>query len=69
MAWSTSTAGELPAKLAGRTSSDVASMQIVFQNPDSALNRRHRVSRLIGRSLKKLIGLTGATRREAGARS
>jgi peptide/nickel transport system ATP-binding protein len=50
----------LPSKLAGRSSSDVASMQIVFQNPDSALNRRHRVSRLIGRSLKKLIGLTGA---------
>ena len=38
---------ELPTKLAGRTSSDVASMQIVFQNPDSALNRRHRVSRLL----------------------
>jgi peptide/nickel transport system ATP-binding protein len=35
---------EIPPKLAGRTSSDVASMQIVFQNPDSALNRRHRVS-------------------------
>jgi peptide/nickel transport system ATP-binding protein len=51
---------ELPTKLAGRTSSDVASMQIVFQNPDSALNRRHRVSRLLARSLKKLIGLKGA---------
>ncbi len=37
----------LPTKLAGRSSNDVASMQIVFQNPDSALNRRHRVSRLI----------------------
>ena len=35
-------------------------MQIVFQNPDSALNRRHRVSRLLLRSLKKLLGLTGA---------
>jgi peptide/nickel transport system ATP-binding protein len=35
-------------------------MQIVFQNPDSALNRRHRVSRLLLRSLKKLLGLTGS---------
>jgi peptide/nickel transport system ATP-binding protein len=55
---------DLPTGLAGRTSADIASMQIVFQNPDSALNRRHRVSRLLGRSLKKLIGLTGAKAEE-----
>jgi len=34
-------------------------MQIVFQNPDSALNRRHSVRHIITRSLKKLAGLSG----------
>jgi peptide/nickel transport system ATP-binding protein len=33
------------------------SLQIVFQNPDSALNRSHSVRRLIDRSLAKLAGL------------
>ena len=32
-------------------------LQIVFQNPDSALNRAHRVRTLIGRSLARLAGL------------
>ncbi len=35
----------------------VRGIQIVFQNPDSALNRRHSVRRIIGRSLKRLAGL------------
>ena len=39
-------------------------MQIVFQNPDSALNRRHSVRRLISRPLKKLAGLSGGRREE-----
>src|SRR5262249_25163520 len=34
-------------------------MQIVFQNPDSALNRRHSVRYLIGRALTKLAGVSG----------
>ncbi len=34
-------------------------MQIVFQNPDSALNRRHTVQRILRRSLKQLAGITG----------
>jgi peptide/nickel transport system ATP-binding protein len=34
-------------------------MQIVFQNPDSALNRRHSVRSLIGRPLVRLSGLGG----------
>ncbi len=34
-------------------------LQIVFQNPDSALNRRHSVRRLISRSLAKLGGYQG----------
>jgi peptide/nickel transport system ATP-binding protein len=35
-------------------------LQIVFQNPDSALNRRHSVRSLIARPLVRLGGLTGA---------
>ncbi len=43
---------------------DLAAVQMVFQNPDSALNRAHRVGRIIGRALGKLAGLKGAERRE-----
>jgi peptide/nickel transport system ATP-binding protein len=39
-------------------------IQIVFQNPDSALNRRHTVRQLISRPLVKLAGLSGAALRE-----
>jgi peptide/nickel transport system ATP-binding protein len=42
-----------------RSKQDVSELQIVFQNPDSALNRRHSVRRILRRSLKKLAGLTG----------
>ena len=35
------------------------SLQIVFQNPDSALNRRHSVQRILCRSMKKLAGISG----------
>jgi peptide/nickel transport system ATP-binding protein len=34
-------------------------LQIVFQNPDSALNRRHSVRSLISRPLTRLAGLSG----------
>jgi peptide/nickel transport system ATP-binding protein len=34
-------------------------LQIVFQNPDSALNRRHSIKQLISRSLSKLGGYSG----------
>ena len=54
--------------LAGRTRKrnrdQVKAVQIVFQNPDSALNRRHSVRRLVGRSLSKLAGLSGRAREE-----
>jgi peptide/nickel transport system ATP-binding protein len=43
-----------------RDDEDIRALQIVFQNPDSALNRRHTVSRILKRSLKKLAGVTGA---------
>jgi peptide/nickel transport system ATP-binding protein len=39
-------------------------LQIVFQNPDSALNRRHSVRRLITRPLVKLAGLSGVALRD-----
>ena len=43
-----------------RSQSDLRALQIVFQNPDSALNRRHSVRRILLRSLKKLAGLGGS---------
>jgi peptide/nickel transport system ATP-binding protein len=49
----------LPADVRGRSRDQLKSLQIVFQNPDSALNRRHSVRRLIGRSVRQLGGLTG----------
>jgi peptide/nickel transport system ATP-binding protein len=42
-----------------RTREQVKALQIVFQNPDSALNRRHSVRRLVGRALHRLAGLDG----------
>ena len=48
-----------------RTKDDLRALQIVFQNPDSALNRRHSVTRILTRSLRKLVGIGGA---EAEAR-
>jgi peptide/nickel transport system ATP-binding protein len=44
-----------------RSYEEQKALQIVFQNPDSALNRRHSVRRLIGRSLSKLGHYTGET--------
>ena len=44
-----------------RSRDDLRSIQIVFQNPDSALNRRHSVQRILLRSMKKLVGVTGST--------
>jgi peptide/nickel transport system ATP-binding protein len=51
---------ELAGTLGKRTNDDLRSLQIVFQNPDSALNRRHQVRRILLRSLKKLAGKTGS---------
>jgi peptide/nickel transport system ATP-binding protein len=45
--------------LARRSKLDVRELQIVFQNPDSALNRRHTVRRILLRALRKLGNLTG----------
>jgi peptide/nickel transport system ATP-binding protein len=48
------------ARLGRRSPEEVRALQIVFQNPDAALNRRHTVRRILRRSLKKLAGLAGA---------
>ncbi|TIW76899.1 MAG: ATP-binding cassette domain-containing protein, partial [Mesorhizobium sp.] len=50
----------LAPKLENRDDDQVKAMQIVFQNPDSALNRSHSIRHLIGRALKRLAGLRGA---------
>ena len=49
----------LPARVTRRNDEQVKSLQIVFQNPDSALNRAHSVKRLIGRALSRLAALRG----------
>jgi peptide/nickel transport system ATP-binding protein len=43
----------------GRSSDDKRSMQMVFQNPDSALNRSWSVRRILIRSVEKLTGIKG----------
>jgi peptide/nickel transport system ATP-binding protein len=49
----------LPEHARGRTPEQRKALQIVFQNPDSALNRRHSVKRLLSRALSKLGGYRG----------
>jgi peptide/nickel transport system ATP-binding protein len=47
-----------------RPRSVLRALQIVFQNPDSALNRRHTVRALISRPLSRLAGLSGSRLRD-----
>ena len=54
----------LPQTLAQRTSEQVKAIQIVFQNPDSALNRSHTVGRIVGRAARMLSGLGRKRARE-----
>jgi peptide/nickel transport system ATP-binding protein len=49
----------LSAIATGRSREQQKALQIVFQNPDSALNRRHSVRRLLSRALSKLGGYRG----------
>lgn len=53
---------EVAAVATRRTLEELRSLQIIFQNPDSALNRRHSVRHIVGRTLTKLSGLTGEQR-------
>jgi peptide/nickel transport system ATP-binding protein len=50
----------LPGDVRRRPREQLRALQIVFQNPDSALNRRHTVRRLISRPLTRLAGLSGS---------
>jgi peptide/nickel transport system ATP-binding protein len=50
-----------------RPADQIRAIQVVFQNPDAALNRRFSVQRIIGRALTKLVGLHGS-KRDARAR-
>ena len=54
----------LAAEARRRPREQLKALQIVFQNPDSALNRRHTVRHLISRPLTRLAGLSGARLRE-----
>jgi peptide/nickel transport system ATP-binding protein len=49
----------LPGTAPERSREQKKALQIVFQNPDSALNRRHTVRRLLSRALSKLGGYGG----------
>jgi peptide/nickel transport system ATP-binding protein len=55
----------LPGRTDRRSPDQVKALQIVFQNPDSALNRSHSVRSLVGRALAKLARVA---RRERMAR-
>ena len=48
------------ASTTGRSADDKRKMQMVFQNPDSALNRAWSVRRILLRSVEKLTGIKGA---------
>jgi len=54
------------ASLTDRAIENVRAIQMVFQNPDSALNRRHSIKRIIGRAVRKLLGVDA---KEAAART
>jgi peptide/nickel transport system ATP-binding protein len=55
---------QLAARVVRRDAAQVRALQTVFQNPDSALNRRSSVRRIIGRALTKLVGLRGERREQ-----
>ena len=54
----------LAATSAGRPTADKRSIQMVFQNPDSALNRGWTARRILARSVSKLTGLKGKAANE-----
>lgn len=49
----------LPPSARNRSADEMRSMQMVFQNPDSALNRVWTVRRILKRTVKKLTGVKG----------
>jgi peptide/nickel transport system ATP-binding protein len=53
---------QLPSRIDKRDAEQIRALQIVFQNPDSALNRRFSVRRILGRALDKLRPERGGDR-------
>lgn len=53
---------DLAGTAAQRSRAQVKALQIVFQNPDSALNRAHSVHRMLSRTIGLLAGLRGSAR-------
>jgi peptide/nickel transport system ATP-binding protein len=51
--------------VAQRSQAQRQAIQIIFQNPDSALNRAHRISHILGRPLARLAGFSGAALKTA----
>jgi peptide/nickel transport system ATP-binding protein len=47
------------AGMKARSRAERQAIQIIFQNPDSALNRAHRISHILGRPLGRLAGVSG----------
>jgi peptide/nickel transport system ATP-binding protein len=52
----------LAPRIRNRGREQVRALQIVFQNPDAALNRRFSVRRIIARAVTKLVGTKGRER-------
>jgi peptide/nickel transport system ATP-binding protein len=52
----------LAPRVGKRSADDVRALQIVFQDPDSALNRRFSARRILNRALTKLVGARGGAR-------
>ena len=50
---------QLPPELKHRTKDQLRRMQMIYQMPDTALNPRHRVRRVLGRPLEFYFGLRG----------
>ncbi len=48
----------LGAGMKARSRAERQAIQIIFQNPDSALNRAHRISHILGRPLGRLAGIS-----------
>jgi peptide/nickel transport system ATP-binding protein len=48
--------------IGARSTDEIRAIQIVFQNPDAALNRRFPVRRILGRAIAKLAGIGGERR-------
>ncbi|HAP76323.1 MAG TPA: ABC transporter ATP-binding protein [Acidimicrobiaceae bacterium] len=51
---------QVPPSTTERSADDKRALQMVFQNPDSALNRSWSVRRILARSVTKLTGVKGA---------